>query len=76
MSSECRDPFSGNFQMFTDTLSNFASITNGEKQKMQLLPNLNFISVVGEILAKDFDCNFGEVAAADQVVEVSRENKS
>lgn len=25
----------------------------------------------GEILAKDFDCNFGEVAAADQVVEVA-----
>ena len=24
----------------------------------------------GEILSKDFDCNFGEVAAADQVVEV------
>ena len=26
----------------------------------------------GEILSKDFDCNFGEVAAADQVVEVRR----
>lgn len=25
----------------------------------------------GEILAKDFDCNFSEVAAADQVVEVA-----
>jgi len=25
----------------------------------------------GEILSKDFDCNFGEVAAADQVVEVA-----
>lgn len=25
----------------------------------------------GEILAKDFDCNFGEVAAADQVTEVA-----
>ena len=43
---------------------------------MQLLPSLNFISIVGEILAKDFDCNFGEVAAADQVVEVSDINKN
>ena len=42
---------------------------------MQSLPNFNFISLVGEILAKDFDCNFGEVAAADQVVEVSDINK-
>ena len=41
---------------------------------MQSLSNLNFISLVGEILAKDFDCNFGEVAAADQVVEVSNKN--
>ena len=28
----------------------------------------------GEILSKDFDCNFGEVAAADQVVEVREKN--
>ena len=26
----------------------------------------------GEILSKDFDCNFGEVAAADQVGEVGQ----
>ena len=30
----------------------------------------------GDILAKDFDCNFREVAAADQVNEVSRINKN
>ena len=30
------------------------------------------LSYTGEILSKDFDCNFGEVAAADQVVEVGR----
>ena len=28
------------------------------------------IIIVGDILAKDFDCNFREVAAADQVNEV------
>ena len=36
--------------------------------------NFNSISFAGEILAKDFDCNFGEVAAADQVVEVKITN--
>jgi hypothetical protein len=29
---------------------------------------------VGDILAKDFDCSFSEVAAADQVTEVSSFN--
>ena len=32
------------------------------------------LHLAGDILAKDFDCNFREVAAADQVNEVS--NKS
>ena len=37
----------------------------------EMLPCLNPESLTtGEILSKDFDCNFGEVAAADQVVEV------
>lgn len=37
----------------------------------EMMPCLNPESLTtGEILSKDFDCNFGEVAAADQVVEV------
>ena len=31
-------------------------------------------SILGEILSKDYDCNFFEVAAADQVTEVSSLN--
>ena len=31
---------------------------------------ININIIVGDILAKDFDCNFREVAAADQVNEV------
>ena len=30
------------------------------------------VGILGDILAKDFDCNFREVAAADQVTEVWR----
>ena len=33
-------------------------------------PIINNYIIVGDILAKDFDCNFREVAAADQVNEV------
>ena len=29
-----------------------------------------YLYLTGDILAKDFDCNFREVAAADQVNEV------
>ena len=31
---------------------------------------LKLPTILGDILAKDFDCNFREVAAADQVNEV------
>ena len=41
----------------------------------EMMPCLNPESLTtGEILSKDFDCNFGEVAAADQVVEVGLKN--
>ena len=33
---------------------------------------IQIIPFAGDILAKDFDCNFREVAAADQVNEVSQ----
>jgi len=52
--------------------------THGKEVPMVLLGNKGDMvhlrqvsSEEGEILAKDFDCNFGEVAAADQVVEVA-----
>eukprot|EP00092_Neocalanus_flemingeri_P012701 GFUD01013687.1.p1 GENE.GFUD01013687.1~~GFUD01013687.1.p1 ORF type:complete len:224 (+),score=49.17 GFUD01013687.1:558-1229(+) len=52
--------------------------TTGKEVPMALLGNKGDMvhlrqvsSEEGEILAKDFDCNFGEVAAADQVDEVA-----
>eukprot|EP00092_Neocalanus_flemingeri_P010033 GFUD01010813.1.p1 GENE.GFUD01010813.1~~GFUD01010813.1.p1 ORF type:complete len:224 (-),score=36.83 GFUD01010813.1:33-704(-) len=52
--------------------------THGKEVPMVLLGNKGDMvhlrqvsSEEGEILAKDFDCNFGEVAAADQVDEVA-----
>eukprot|EP00092_Neocalanus_flemingeri_P062039 GFUD01074775.1.p1 GENE.GFUD01074775.1~~GFUD01074775.1.p1 ORF type:complete len:134 (+),score=25.27 GFUD01074775.1:206-607(+) len=52
--------------------------THGKEVPMALLGNKGDMvhlrqvsSEEGEILAKDFDCNFGEVAAADQVDEVA-----
>jgi len=45
------------------------SVLLGNKGDMVHLRQVS--SEEGEILAKDFDCNFGEVAAADQVAEVA-----
>ena len=47
------------------------SSEEGERITLSASPNKYKSFLVGDILAKDFDCNFREVAAADQVNEVS-----
>ena len=48
-------------------------VSSEEGNRITLSTNSNKYKsfLAGDILAKDFDCNFREVAAADQVNEVS-----